>query len=179
MMLTLVTGGSRSGKSEWAEILAERSLKPVIYIATAMSDPNDLEWEARLQKHRDRRPQNWQTLEIPINLAEQIRLASTDNYLLVDALGTWVANCLDQDQPTWEKNIKELIEIAISCSTDLTFVAEEVGWGVIPAFSSGRIFRDRLGNLIRQLGSVADQVYLVTGGHAIKLSKLGERLPRC
>jgi adenosylcobinamide kinase / adenosylcobinamide-phosphate guanylyltransferase len=178
-MLTLVTGAARSGKSEWAEILAKRSLKPVIYLATAMSDPTDSEWTERLQKHRDRRFSDWQTIEVPIELAAQISLATGEKYLLVDSLGTWVANCLEQDSAIWESTLEDLIEAAIACPADLTFVAEEVGWGVIPAFPSGRLFRDRLGNLIRQLGSISDRVYLVTGGHAIDLSNLGERLPRC
>jgi adenosylcobinamide kinase / adenosylcobinamide-phosphate guanylyltransferase len=178
-MLTLVTGAARSGKSEWAEILAGRSQKPVIYLATAMSDPTDPEWTEKLQKHRDRRSSDWKTIEVPMELAAQIRLTVPDKYLLVDSLGTWIANCLEQDSALWERTLENLIEAAIACPADLTFVAEEVGWGVIPAFSSGRLFRDRLGNLMRQLGSVADRVYLVTGGHAIDLSNLGERLPRC
>jgi adenosylcobinamide kinase/adenosylcobinamide-phosphate guanylyltransferase len=52
-------------------------------------------------------------------------------------------------------------------------VGEETGWGVVPAYPLGRTFRDRLGGLIRRLGSVADTVYLVTGGHALNLSQLG------
>jgi adenosylcobinamide kinase / adenosylcobinamide-phosphate guanylyltransferase len=176
-MITLITGASRSGKSEWAEILAMRSPKQVIYLATSISDPADLEWEARLQLHRDRRPQDWQIIEVPINLSNQIGLATSENYVLVDALGTWVANCLDREQSDWDQIETELLAAAIACQADLTFVAEEVGWGVVPAYLSGRIFRDRLGHLIRKLGGRADRVYLVTGGHAIELNKIGERLP--
>jgi len=177
MMITLITGASRSGKSEWAELLAKRSLKSVIYIATAMSDPNDSEWEVRLQLHRDRRPSDWQTVEVAIELTDHIKLATSQDYLLLDALGTWVANCLDQDQFSWDQTVTHFFAAAIACPADLTIVAEEVGWGVVPAYHSGRLFRDRLGHLIRQLGAIAQDVYLVTGGHAISLNKLGERLP--
>jgi len=87
-MISLVTGATRSGKSEWAENLAMRSQKNVIYIATATRYPDDAEWEARLQKHSDRRPENWQTLEVPIALATSILEINGDAYILVDSLGT-------------------------------------------------------------------------------------------
>ncbi|MFM8006588.1 MAG: bifunctional adenosylcobinamide kinase/adenosylcobinamide-phosphate guanylyltransferase, partial [Dolichospermum sp.] len=47
----LVTGAARSGKSEWAENLAENSGKTVVYIATAIQYPDDQEWQQRIQKH--------------------------------------------------------------------------------------------------------------------------------
>ena len=62
-------------------------------------------------------------------------------------------------------------------AADLVFVAEETGWGVIPAYPLGRLFRDRLGSLIRQLGAICQPVYLVTGGHVLNLSVLGTPLP--
>ena len=58
------------------------------------------------------------------------------------------------------------------------FVGEETGWGVVPAYASGRLFGAGLGQLLRQIGSKADTVYLVTGGHAINLSVLGTPLSK-
>ena len=60
--IILVTGAARSGKSEWAEDLAIKSEKNVVYIATATQNPDDLEWQERIQKHQQRRPQDWITL---------------------------------------------------------------------------------------------------------------------
>lgn len=175
--IALITGATRSGKSEWAEILAKRSQKSVIYIATAKSDPEDAEWQARLANHQQRRPTAWQTLEVPYTLAETIRQAQPHNYLLVDALGTWLVNFLDCDELSWERTTSELLDAVKSCPSDIAIVSEEVGWGVIPAYESGRRFRDRLGALSRQLGAIADAVYLVTGGYAVNLTTIGERLP--
>jgi adenosylcobinamide kinase / adenosylcobinamide-phosphate guanylyltransferase len=176
-MITLVTGAARSGKSEWAELLATRSQKTITYIATAMSNPDDLEWQAKIQQHRDRRPDYWQVLEIPIALDEAINLSNPGDYLLVDSLGTWLANLLEQDVATWEQTAQKLICAIQSCQADITLVAEEVGWGVVPAYELGRLFRDRLGSLSRNVGAIADVVYLVTGGHAVNLCSIGERLP--
>ncbi|MDP5017176.1 MAG: bifunctional adenosylcobinamide kinase/adenosylcobinamide-phosphate guanylyltransferase, partial [Dolichospermum sp.] len=61
----LVTGAARSGKSEWAEDLAINSGKTVVYIATATQNPDDQEWQERIQKHQQRRPQDWITLSVP------------------------------------------------------------------------------------------------------------------
>ncbi len=175
-MIILVTGATRSGKSEWAEHLAMRSQKPVVYIATATRYPDDMEWEARLQKHCDRRPENWQTLEVPIELAQTILEIKDKNYILVDSLGTWLANLLEHDEDEWIKIENELLEAIQACAVDITFVSEEVGWGLVPEYKLGRIFRDRLGGLSRKIGAIADAVYLVTGGYAVNLTQIGERL---
>jgi adenosylcobinamide kinase/adenosylcobinamide-phosphate guanylyltransferase len=177
-MISLVTGATRSGKSEWAEHLARRSQKSVIYIATATRYPDDAEWEERLQKHRDRRPENWQTLEVPIKLSTAIlEIKSDSNYILVDSLGTWLANLLEADESDWLKIETELLQAIQVSVVDITFVSEEVGWGIVPEYKLGRIFRDRLGGLSRKIGVIANVVYLVTGGYAVNLTQIGEKLP--
>ena len=54
-------------------------------------------------------------------------------------------------------------------------VAEETGWGVVPSYPTGRLFRDRLGTLTRQIGAIAHATYLVTAGYALNLTDLGTR----
>jgi len=175
--LILVTGPSRSGKSEWAETLAMQTGKPVIYIATAKADPDDLEWLARIEKHQQRRPPEWTTRLVPAELAATIREHSDSGYcLLVDSLGTWVANLLDQDSAVWERTLQELLD-SLQIAGTVIFVAEETGWGVVPAYPIGRLFRDRLGEVVRRLGVISNPVYLVTGGHVLNLSALGSPLP--
>ena len=60
--LTLITGPTMSGKSEWAEYLISDK-KDVTYIATSISKPDDPEWLERLSIHQKRRPKYWQTIE--------------------------------------------------------------------------------------------------------------------
>lgn len=175
--IVLVTGPSRSGKSEWAETLAMQTGKRVIYVATAKLDPDDVEWLSRIDKHQRRRPAEWTTLLVPMELAATIRGYSDSSCcLLVDSLGTWVANLLDEDSAVWERTLQELLESLAQTAGSVIFVAEETGWGVVPAYPIGRVFRDRLGQLVRQLGIIANPVYLVTGGHVLNLSALGSPL---
>ncbi len=173
----LVTGPARSGKSEWGETLAMESGRPVVYIATSQVDPADKEWLFRIEQHRSRRPANWVTLEVTHQLAEAIKTAPLSSCLLVDSLGTWVANLLEQDDTSWEETVQNLLLSLPRVAADVILVAEETGWGVVPAYPIGRAFRDRLGSLVRRLGAIADPVYLVTGGHVLNLSALGSPLP--
>jgi len=179
MGIVLVTGPARSGKSEWAESLALNSSNCVIYLATALVDLNDREWVERISKHRHRRPEHWLTWEAgELQLIEAIARSPASSCLLIDSLGTWVASLLDKDAIEWEQIVQNLLLTLQQCTQEIIVVAEETGWGVVPAYPSGRNFRDRLGNLVRRIGSVSDGVYLVTGGYALNLTILGSPLPR-
>lgn len=174
----LVTGPARSGKSEWAEGLATALGKRVIYVATAREDPDDPDWTARIAAHRRRRPVDWETRCAPTELTAELVVADgAERCLLVDSLGTWVANCLDLDDLRWLDMVEDLLERVSTLSARVILVAEETAWGVIPAYPSGRLFRDRLGGLIRRLGPCCGAVWLVTGGHALDLRQLGQPLP--
>ncbi|WP_310489745.1 bifunctional adenosylcobinamide kinase/adenosylcobinamide-phosphate guanylyltransferase [Chamaesiphon sp. VAR_69_metabat_338] len=176
--LILVTGAARCGKSEWAESLAIASDRAVTYIATATVDPADPEWQARIDRHQQRRPATWQTMATVEDLAQQIEGAEPTQCLLIDSLGTWVANLLDRSDVEWEKIAQALLAVLPTSRGTIIMVAEETGWGVVPAYPSGRLFRDRLGMLTRQIGSISSTVYLVTGGHVLNLSQLGQKLDR-
>jgi len=176
MSITLVTGAANSGKSEWAEYLASQSDKSVFYIATAQKIEDDIEWQRKIELHQARRPKNWQTWEIPHNLPSAISEIPPDSCILVDSLGTYVANYLSQNDDDWQKQVNLLLTNCRKCGNKIIFVGEETGWGVVPAYSSGRLFRSRLGSLIRMLGAIAHEVYLVVGGYAVDVSKIGVSL---
>ena len=182
MTIILVTGPARSGKSEWAEQLAQQTAtiqsQQVIYIATAQSDPDDAEWQARIEQHKQRRPAQWCVREVPIALAQSIGQHSESHCLLIDSLGTWLANLIEQDIGTWNESQGELIAALKQTSADVVLVAEETGWGVVPSYKVGRTFRDRLGTLSRRIGELATDVYLVTSGYAINVSAIGSAIGR-
>lgn len=181
----LVTGPARSGKSEWAEAVAVASGLSVTYLATARRDPSDPDWEARLLAHAARRPSAWQTQEVPMALPEAVAEncdRPVAGCLLVDSLGTWAANLLEREEPHWQECIDTLLQNLQKRQqqpeTLTILVAEETGWSVVPAYPAGRKFRDRLGSLTRQIAAYADRTYLIAGGHALNLSKLGVPLPQ-
>lgn len=173
----LVTGPARSGKSEWAETLANQSAKNVVYVATALLSPDDEQWQQRIIQHKNRRPQSWITLEVPFELSDTLADAKPNTVMLVDSLGTWVANYLEKDDVTWLDTVEEFLQTVQLVAASMIFVAEETGWGVVPAYPLGQTFRDRLGSLTRKLGVISQTTYLVTAGHVLNLSVLGNRLP--
>lgn len=169
----LVTGPARSGKSEWAEALAAKSGKVVTYIATSAVDPGDQDWQARIALHQQRRPEHWRLREVPVELVDEIAAATAQDCLLIDSLGTWLANLLDQDESPWQSTVAALVDGLKHTPSTVILVSEETGWGVVPAYPLGRVFRDRLGYLTRQVGTVAAAVYLVVAGYAVDLRQLG------
>lgn len=176
--LILVTGPARSGKSEWAEHLAQQSGKAVVYVATAQENSEDAEWQTRIEQHRQRRPTAWKTQPVPVELAQAIGAAAPTDCLLIDSLGTWLANLLEQDEALWEQTLADLLMTLVNAKSDVILVSEETGWGVVPAYPVGRTFRDRLGKLTREIGAIATLTYLITGGHVLNLSQLGLPLPK-
>lgn len=190
---TIVTGPARSGKSDRAEQLAAASGRSVVYVATSQIDPADREWADRVDEHRRRRPAEWTTIEAPLDLAEAIAATPIAACVLVDSLGTWVANWLDRDPETWQAACTALAACLFpdpsidrssgdrprptsptQTSRQIILVAEETGWGIVPAYASGRLFRDRLGRLVRDLAARADRVELVVAGWAIDLRSIGQ-----
>ena len=174
----LITGSASSGKSEFAETLAAKASKSVIYVATAKVNQTDREWQAKIIRHQQRRPANWQTVAASIELPTYVERANISKCLLIDSLGTWVANFIEQDRTWWQQLSDRFLSSLQTTSAKIIIVGEETGWGVVPAYASGRLFRDRLGHLSRQVGNIADTTYLVAGGHVLNLSLLGEPLSK-
>lgn len=157
-MITFVLGGARSGKSEVAEGLCE---EPVLYVATGVARDPDM--AARVAAHRARRPAGWETVEAaPSELASLVRSASSN--LMIDSLTTWVA-----EAPGFEVDGTELCRALAGRGPHAVVVSDEVGLGVHPSSEAGRLFRDRLGDLNRQVAAVAHRVLLVVAGRVVEL----------
>src|SRR3989338_1155391 len=98
MATHLILGGARSGKSAFAEKLAIENSLNVTYIATAQI--YDAEFGKRVEHHKVRRPEHWQTIEQPFNLAETLQTyAKADKCVIVDCLTLWLAQCICPDCP--------------------------------------------------------------------------------
>lgn len=163
----LVLGGTRSGKSRYAEDAARRlGGKRVAYLATARS--GDPEMDARIAAHRRRRPATWSTLEVGLDLAAAVAAAPAEHALLVDSLTLWVATLLEAGEPVggrWSG-----AEAAIGKRDGpVILVSDEVGLGLVPASALGRRFRDELGTLNQEVAAFTDEVVLVVAGFALTL----------
>ena len=160
-MITLVLGGTRSGKSEHAERLALDLGGPVTYLATAPTF-DDADFEARIERHRARRPAEWRTIDTGADLVAVLR--ATDGPVLIDSLGTWVTAHHD-----FEVDVSALQVALTDRTADAIVVSEEVGLSVHPPTELGRRFVDALGETNRAVADIADQVVLVVAGRALVL----------
>jgi adenosylcobinamide kinase/adenosylcobinamide-phosphate guanylyltransferase len=160
---TLVLGGSRSGKSAFAESLLADA-PAVTYLATAATDPDDAEWTARIAAHRARRPPLWSTLETT-DLAAVLRDAGEP--VLIDSITLWVSAVLDE--PDLGRRADELVAAWTATTRRVVAVSDEVGSGVVPSTVAGRQFRDALGRLNQRLAAAADDVQLVVAGLPLRL----------
>ena len=176
MSVTLVLGGSRSGKSRYAEsVLLGHPM--VTYVAPgAAPDGSDVEWAERISRHQDRRPASWSTQETT-ELADVIRAA--DHPVLIDALSTWLTHLIDnidawEDRQTAACHVQKqtalLLDALGSATVDVVLVTDEVGLSVVPSTTSGRMFRDELGRLNAAVSAASDQVFLVVAGRVLDLS---------
>jgi len=167
-MKHLILGGARSGKSHYAEQLAQASNKQVIYIATGAA--GDDEMLARISRHQAERPRYWETIEEPILISDVLeQYASSNNYLIVDCLTLWLSNILFNAQGDYQEDIflqqkQALLEIVPDLHTDIAFVSNEVGSGVVPVDAMTRRFVDEAGKLHQQLAKICTHVTLVTAG---------------
>ncbi len=168
----LVLGGARSGKSSWAEDRLRGG--PARYLATGYP-AGDAEWQARLERHRARRPDGWETLE-SLNVAAALA-AVDDRPLLVDCLTLWLTRTLD-DLGAWElppaeamaavrPRMAQLAAAVGQARSEVVLVSNEVGSGVVPQTASGRIFADLLGDLNRRVAQQCDEVVLMVAGIAV------------
>lgn len=190
MAVTLVTGPVRSGKSRYVVDLAQATGRRVRYIATAMRDAEDAEWDARLDRHVHDRPSSWETIESATLSHEALlalfRDARADECVVVDALGTWLAARIATHIEELESNFAAFESRMDAQAADLALamleshaavvvVAEEVGWDIVPVAASARLFRDVLGRMKQRLAGRAESVILVVCGIALELTALGKR----
>ena len=177
MAHVLVTGGVRSGKSRYAESLLSFD-DPVSYLTPGYpADPvADAEWAARVAAHQLRRPATWRTVE---TLALADAIADAPGPVLIDCLGTWLTRLLDSwqawdaESPDWSHRLAEesssLVAAMREHAGDIVIVTNEVGWGVVSEYRSGRLFADNLGRLNQQVAAACDQVYLMVAGRPLSI----------
>lgn len=166
--LTLILGGARSGKSAYAQQLAMAG-KKVLFVATA--EPLDPEMQARIQKHRDSRPREWDTLEEPVSLPTAIAPILHDyDTVLLDCITLWVSNLLlaSPDISSTRQEIRSKVEALLQVYeqgyASWIVVSNEVGLGVIPGTELGRIYADELGRVNQTVAAHAGTVYFMAAG---------------
>ncbi|KAB2714706.1 bifunctional adenosylcobinamide kinase/adenosylcobinamide-phosphate guanylyltransferase [Brucella intermedia] len=163
----LVLGGARSGKSSYAEKMAQSSGLQPLYLATGRAF--DGEMENRIAIHRNRRGSDWQTVEEPLDLVGALTLhVAVDRFVLVDCLTLWLTNLMMAERDIAAETAG-LVAMLPNLAGPVVFVSNEVGFGIVPENRMAREFRDHAGFLHQAVAAVADEVYLIAAGLPLKM----------
>ena len=172
-MITLVMGGTRSGKSQIAEQMAGQLIGEgaslTVLVPAVSSDPDlpDLDFLARIQAHQARRPASWATVECGADLIGALR--AVDGPALIDSLGSWIAATTD-----FAVDIDQLVAVMRARTQPTVVVGEEVGMSVHAPTEVGRQFVDVLGTLSAAVADASDDVWLVVAGRVVRLDSFRE-----
>lgn len=181
--IVLVTGGARSGKSNFAELLCREQNNSTAYIATSVAF--DDEMKDRIKKHQDSRPKEWKTYEIYKDIYSIVEdLDKNHDTVILDCLTLMINNLMftygiDVDKATTEEvneieeYIKDQVEKLLKAvkNTDLYFliVTNELGMGIVPENKLSRIYRDFVGRANQLIAKYSDEVYFVVSGIPMKV----------
>ena len=177
--LTLVLGGARSGKSDFAQALArKRGGDAVLFVATA--EARDDEMRARIASHRAVRPAAWQTLESPRDIARALESAAPVRVIVVDCVTLWASNVLlVEESNAPQAMLREIDALLVwyhANDAEMILVSNEVGMGLVPDNELGRAYRDLLGAVNKKLAECADEVYLLVAGLPVEIKARAAKL---
>ena len=165
--ITLVTGGARSGKSSFAQQMAEGKSSRPVYLATARIWDDD--FALRVKRHQSDRDERWENVE------EEKALSKHDfsgKVVLLDCITLWLTNffhdcgyqsdeALEEAKAEWEQFIRQDMELIV--------VTNELGMGVHPEHEVARKFADLQGWMNQHIAKSAGQVYLLVSGIPVKI----------
>lgn len=159
-MITLITGGERSGKSRHAQQLALGYSPSPIYLATARRWDEDFEY--RILRHEQERDSRWRTVEEEINIGRV-----QGEVIVVDCVTLWLTNIfsdanfkLDQALSIAQAELNHIF----NSNSNWIFVTNEIGMGVHAPTEAGRKFVELQGWVNQLIAGHSSKVILMISG---------------
>ena len=171
--IIFITGGTKSGKSEFAEHLAKEA-NGLSYIALSKKNSDDKEWQEKIDLHRKRRPKDWKLIETTnlLNILNEV-----DGPLLIDSIGGFVMESIDRKNNEWLIKMQSLISL-LKKRKSLTFiVGEQVGWSLVSEYKIGNTYIERIGELQKRITKISKDNWLAINGRAIKIDDISLEIP--
>jgi len=165
--IIFITGGERSGKSSFAQKMAEQMSDSPIYMATAHSWDKD--FAERIERHKSERDERWTTIEEETKLSKY-NLAS--KVVVLDCITLWLTNLFADHkfemEPTLAEAKAEWDRLIIQDFT-LIVVSNEIGMSLHAQTESGRKFVELQGRLNQYIAGMASEAYLMVSGISVKI----------
>ena len=171
--IIFITGGTKSGKSEFAEHLA-KEVKKLSYVALSENNIDDNEWQEKINYHRKRRPNDWKLIETTnlINI-----LTKEDGPLLIDSIGGFVMESIEKEHNEWSKKVHSLISLLMKRKSITFIVGEQVGWSLVSEYKIGNTYIERIGELQKRITKISKDNWLAINGRAIKIDEISLEIP--
>ena len=171
--IIFITGGTKSGKSEFAEYLG-RKIKKLTYIALSEQRTEDINWQKKILYHRKRRPKDWDLVETN-NLISALK--SVKGPILIDSIGGFIMESLNKNDDEWLKKIYLLLNLLKNRLNKTLIVGEQVGWSLVSEYEIGNKYIERLGDLQKRITRISGENWLTVNGRAIKLDNISFEIP--
>jgi adenosylcobinamide kinase/adenosylcobinamide-phosphate guanylyltransferase len=168
--IIFLTGSVRSGKSNFALKLAEKTGKKVGFIATCA--PKDKEMKHRIKLHKLSRPKNWETIEEYSDLSKAINKVSAGiDVVIIDCITLYVSNLmmLNKTQEDILASIDKFMKSIRKRKISAVIVSNEVGWGIVPVNKLARDYRDIAGKVNQIIAKDSDEAYVMISGIPLRL----------
>tara|TARA_Y100000589_G_scaffold331678_1_gene386317 strand:- start:2087 stop:2614 length:528 start_codon:yes stop_codon:yes gene_type:complete len=166
--IILINGGTKSGKSKFAEYLAKKH-KKIVYVALSEDRPDDILWNKKVQAHKKRRPEHWLTIETNNFLKV---LKEEREILLVDSIGGFVTCNLSKNNDEWNHLLLSLIKEIKKYKNEIIIVCEQVGYGLVSEYEIGNKFIERMGEVLQEITLISNENWLTINGKVIRLDTL-------
>ena len=171
--IIFITGGTKSGKSEFAEYLGKK-IQRITYIALSESRPNDIIWQKKILQHRNRRPKDWKLVETN-NLISALK--SMKGPILIDSIGGFILESINKNDKEWDEKIYLLLDLLKERNKTTLIVGEQVGWSLVSEYEIGNKYIERLGVLQKKITKISQENWLTLNGRAINLDNISFEIP--
>ena len=170
--IIFITGGTKSGKSEYAEHLA-KNCNQITYIALSQKLSED-SWQKKISIHRKRRPKSWDLIETSDLLGV---LNKKIGPILIDSIGGFVMENINEEEKEWLTKMHSLKRLLLRRKSLTFIVGEQVGWSLVSEYKIGNIYIERIGYLQKMLTKISQENWLAINGRAIKLDAISIEIP--
>ena len=171
--IIFITGGTKSGKSEFAEHLAKQT-KKLSYVALSEKNIDDKDWQEKINLHQKRRPKDWKLIETTDLLNT---ISNEDGPLLIDSIGGFVMESINKENKEWSIMMHSLINLLMKRKSLTFIVGEQVGWSLVSEYKIGNTYIERIGELQKRITKISKDNWLAINGRAIKIDEISLEIP--
>ena len=161
-MIYYITGGERSGKSSYAQQLAEKLSSQPYYLATSRIWDDD--FKSRVDRHISDRDERWTTLEEEKHLSTVIPQKAV---VVIDCVTLWLTNFYTDHQYNIDKCLEEVkleLKKIAKIETTIIIISNEIGMGVHAETQIGRKFTELQGWVNQEIAKISDKaIFMVSG----------------